>query len=58
MTYYQKSKLREHFKRWTPAYSMATFMLVAILAIGIEAKREQNKLENYYELTQNFKDIA
>ena len=60
MTKYQKGKLRGHFKQWGVIYSMAVFMLVAISAIGWEARQEQKleELEKYHEPTKSFKDIA
>ena len=60
MTNYQKSKLRGHFKRFSVIYSLVTFCLVAILAIGWEARQEQKleELEKYHEPTQSFEDIA
>ena len=60
MTNYQKTELRHHFKQYGVAYSLVAFVLVAILAIGWEARQEQKleELEKYHEPTQNFKDIA
>ena len=60
MTNYQKSELRGYFKKWGVVYSLATFFLIAMLAIGWEARQEQklDELEKYHEPTQSFKDIA
>ena len=60
MTKYQKKELREHFKKWGIVYSLVTFCLVCVLAIGWEARQEQKieELEKYHTPTQNFKDIA
>jgi len=60
MTNYQKTELRAHFKKWGFPYSLVTFCLVAILAMGWEARQEQKieELEKYHTPTQNFKDIA
>ena len=60
MTNYQKTELRHHFNRWGFLYSLLTFCLVCVLAIGWEARQEQKieELEKYHTPTQNFKDIA
>ena len=60
MTNYQKSKLREHFKRFSVVYSLVAFFIVATAAIGWEARQEQKleELEKYHEPTQSFEDIA
>ena len=60
MTNYQKSKLRHHFNKWGIVYSLVTFCLICVLAIGWEARQEQKieELEKYHEPTKSFKDIA
>ena len=60
MTNYQKSQVRDHFNKWSIVYSLVTFCLVCVLAIGWEARQEQKieELEKYHEPTQNFEDIA
>lgn len=60
MTNYQKSQLRDHFHRWSVAYSLVAFLTVALTLIAWEAKQEMRlkELEEYYEPTQEFKDIA
>ena len=60
MTEYQKANLRQHFNKWGIAYSMAGFMLFALIAIGWEAKQEQKikELEKYHTPTQDLRDIA
>ena len=60
MTNYQKTELRQYFKKWGVVYSLVTFFLIAMLAIGWEARQEQKfeELEKYHEPTQSFKDIA
>ena len=60
MTNYQKSQVSDHFNRWGIAYSMATFCLIAVLAIGWEARQEQKikELEEYHQPTQNYEDVA
>ena len=60
MTKYQKNELRGHFKQWGIVYSMLAFFLIAISAIGWEARQEQKieELEKYHEPTQSFEDIA
>jgi hypothetical protein len=37
---------------------MVTFLLLAVLAIGIEARTGMDRQHDYYEPTQSFKDIA
>jgi len=60
MTNYQKSKLRDHWKKWNFLYSMIAFLTVCTIAIGWEARQEQKlkELEKYHEPAQNFEDIA
>ena len=59
MTNYQKSQLRDHFKKWNVVYTMVAFLTFCMIVIGWEAKQEQRKeLEQYYEPTQEFEDIA
>ena len=59
MTNYQKSQLRDHFKKWNVVYTMVAFLTFCMIVIGWEARQEQRKeLEQYYEPTQEFEDIA
>jgi len=58
MTNYQKSKLREHFKRLGIVYSLIAFFIVATAAIGYEARCEQRELEEYYEPASLYEDVA
>jgi SNF family Na+-dependent transporter len=60
MTNYQKSQVRDHFNKWSIAYSLVTFCLVCVLAIGWEARQEQKieELEKYHTPTQHFEDVA
>ena len=60
MTNYQKSQLRDHFKKYEVAYTMAATMIFFLGVIAWEARQEQRleQLEKYYEPTQELEDIA
>lgn len=60
MTNYQKSRIRDHFRKWNVAYSLVAFLTVALVLIGWEARQEMRlkELEQYYEPTQELGDVA
>ena len=60
MTNYQKSQLRDHFKKYEVAYTMAATMIFFLGVIAWEARQEQRleQLEKYIEPVEKYKDIA